>query len=288
MGGEGGGVHRGVHLLPGSEFRRRRQVSPRPISGGQTAHLVLASLTRRLSTFTTDGEATPFNSLLQTQRVLSTAAYNQESFPTVIIPDVQVQMMVFQGDQVYMDDFRRMIAFQLSSCDALLDELLLGVTVPEVDLSSLRDDWGDKTVGHSFLHDPSNGLQAHSHLLLSAVLHDRGLRPRFFSRMTSDSVLLSHANVVSYLERCGEFLSKLSAAILVTCGNSPRGPEFAGTQVHNTPYSMRNVLVQGGSILLYHTRQKPQQITGHGKVSSLCVISVPVADLHLLSTSTST
>ena len=211
--------------------------------------------------------------------MLSTAAFQQEAFPTVVVPDVQVQMMVFRGDRIYMDDFRGMLVAQIADCGSFLErELLLGLDVPSLNPSTFKDDWGNRSIGYSFLNDASNGLVDLRDSLLERVVSSEGLQGRFFVSVGPTDVVVNHSNAIEYLDACGEFLSKVSAAVLTACGNPPRGTELSGTQVFNTRYSMRNVVLDGGCVTFYHTRQKPQHISGHGQVSSEPPIAVDLPD----------
>ena len=175
--------------------------------------------------------------------------------------------MVFRGDKIYMDDVRAAIASLLEELDAHLTGLLLGLSPPSIDVSSLRDDWGCRSPGYSFLSDEANKLRPLREVLLRHVHDDPTLLSGFFTCIQPGNVQVHPGNVESYLRECGDFLSKVSAAVLMTCGNSPRGPEFSGTRLWNSQHSARNVLLEGGCVFLYHTRQKQQQQMGHGKVS---------------------
>ena len=223
-----------------------------------------------------EGSFSPASSIL-TQLALGKALNKLHRSPSNIYWSDDRKIVYYDGKGVTMAKIRVMWQELWRQLKEILDELLFHQGVPDVPLAEVVDHMGSaqnfRRDNFSFLdHVENHGTcKKDWQFLYQRMLHDE---PKWqLVKIGSGSADREWIDVrkSAYLNREGQFLSKLMVAMHVMGGQPARGPELGSIKVVNSVYSARNIYVINGRVVFLTVYDKARKRRGNTEYVLRCL-----------------
>ena len=176
-----------------------------------------------------------------------------------------VSDIMIRGSRITADNIRTAYKEAVGKCNALLEELLLGLK-PSLKLDLVHDDFAEASVGYRFMakKDQSENEAICSTLLLH-VLCTQSLRQRFVVTVEGGKINFNSSEGNRYLDLYDEYLENLLLVIHIGSGMPARATELETYTVCNGRSSMRTVYFLGERIFFHSVYSKTRSVTGVNK-----------------------
>ncbi|CZS75061.1 unnamed protein product [Fusarium graminearum] len=152
-----------------------------------------------------------------------------------------------------MQEFRGLAEHFIAQAEELYDELMFGFE-PNLDISTMKDDFTNAQPGFSFVNYPDNNFDAIYQDLLVQVCTSRGARLARNGRWSFQAI-------TSYLRKVTALEENISGGFLTACGQPPRIRELLSLAVANSPCAVRGIFVWNGSVAFTIRHHKAKRST---------------------------
>ncbi|OLL26207.1 hypothetical protein NEOLI_004805 [Neolecta irregularis DAH-3] len=156
--------------------------------------------------------------------LLSTRLYGMEIGRNTIAPmttywDEAREVVTYRSTELAISDLRRFMKEQLFVAKQILYEKLLFFYNPELkfNFSVIKDDFGQKNVGESFLTNKCNGFEGSGEWLFQAILNDQKLLNTMADCITDGNLVWKLHIILQYEHQIQSFLNHL--LILIHMGS---------------------------------------------------------------------
>lgn len=186
------------------------------------------------------------------------------------------QKLSYKSLEFTMNSLRWFLHDQVEeACQNLHDLLLLpkgdvdsrAEHLPQIHLSSLKDDPTIHQANYSFLQDPRNEktLGGHERYLLRQVRQSPRLRRQFFS--DPEKLLWDQQHVKQYIQLMRSFLRRLLLLVHLTGGQPARGTELLTLRWRNSARcETRNIFMENGLVSFVTSYHKNYAATNSTKI----------------------
>ena len=193
--------------------------------------------------FLCEDEFTNFSYLCELSHLVTFLCRNSVSMPKMMWQDDGDQELMFKGHLFSMAAFRSMFNTQVEiTTSLLLNEVLLGLDLPDLFHDRIYDDLSNTVPGYSFLTDPKNNFHKHSQFLIQAMINSETSRNRFAYQAhgNTSGVVWNIAGLRAWMKIAEKCLTQLFPLCHYGAGQPARGTEICILSWINTSLHPRN------------------------------------------------
>lgn len=203
------------------------------------------------------GSESPMNWILNLRAYGAKARDNTTALGFISWTD-NGESLSYKSLEFSMNGLRWFLRDQIQEAQDQLHDLLLlpeadldtrAKQVPQLCLTSLKDDPTICSANYSFLQDERNQeiLDGQQRYLLNQLRHNPRLRRRFFSN--PETLTWDKKRVKQYLQLTEAFLRRLLLLVHITGGQPARGTELLTLRWRNSSHSeVRNIFIENGLV----------------------------------------
>jgi superfamily II DNA helicase RecQ len=204
--------------------------------------------------------------------------------PRIMWEDDLGETMVFDGIAITMTAFRAMYGKLLQDTkDLLLNDVLMGLELPNLDHEHIYDDLSCVDIGYSFITDTRNKYRQHALFLISAMLSADKFGSKFIyaEHCNENGIVWNVRAVHIWFKTCERCLGNLFLLLQYGAGQPARGTELAILTLINTIFHARNIYWFKKLVNIVTTYNKTQTNLDKPRVISRS-LPPPVGELYIL------
>lgn len=218
----------------------------------------------------TDGRNSPFNSVRELLRLLSTIIGSQPEMPAFYWTDDACRTLA-SGQNAFSISLEHLahMVDQLTrdACDVMTTKLLYGFDLSEFDQlisGPLFDNLHDNKPGYSFINNPKNNFRFVSDKFIRYMMST--CRDYFIDRIDSGHIVWNSGSVHKYLKACDEFHEHFLTIVHLTSGQPLRAEEAKSLMLSRTSTSIhRSIYWINGRICMVQRYHKGTSKAGRAK-----------------------
>jgi hypothetical protein len=225
-----------------------------------------------------------FTVIQEMSHLTSVLSANTPRMPRITWDDDSGEELMFDGRLITMTSFRQMFAKLVEDTKKmLLNDVLLGLELPDLQQERIWDTLACNEVGYSFIMDHRNNFKQHNKFLIQAMLSDKRFNSRFHyaGHSNKDGIAWNKKGVLDWLSIAEKCLGNLFACAHYGSGQPARGTELATLSLINTVHHARSFYWFRGYLNIITTYNKTQTNSDKPRVISRS-LPPPVGELFIL------
>jgi len=203
-----------------------------------------------------DASSTPFNELRQIMRLASTVVTDSPVKPRIIPLNDDNTHVSIDGDEIHLDDFRKMVHSLIKEADTTMRiEVLLGLKMDWVKTiiaqEAIQDDLNRSDLGYCFLNDDRNQhIKSHAKDLYLHMFANKNTQKHFITGTDASGRLqYNFATLEKWMNAASKLFVDLMLILHFTSGQPARGEEYSSYLVKNTALGERTFFWSQGTVM---------------------------------------